>query len=337
MKRIVISMVACAALAGTSLTSLSAKPIEEKNLANGKEQIDPAKGYIFVSGPDRQAGRFFRMPTEADYSVYRADREEALAKAKEDYIKDLDRWERRAEARRERGDEIPEKPQEPTEENFSIGPIELRTMIEYGPQFVFSKDGGKNKYSYLIEVEPGDYVYYGPVAFDQQQGMVGTCYCLGTVSFEVRAGEITAIGNALTAAPKPPADWPETATPKPYVISGTWSGARVVTEYGQASVDQSVPASLGEYPVRPADFRAYGKLDNFYGLTVTRIPPIDGVIAYERDRPIDLKAQSEMEAMADEMEEAADEVTEPEPIPETTATDTIAEDIEGDRDDPGPE
>ena len=41
-----------------------------------------------------------------------------------------------------------------------------------------------------------------------------------------------------------------------------------------------------------ADWRAAGKIDNFYGLLIGRMPPVPGVLAYERDTVIDLKTAS---------------------------------------------
>ncbi len=43
-------------------------------------------------------------------------------------------------------------------------------------------------------------------------------------------------------------------------------------------------------PAARAEFSAVGKINNFYGQMVARIAPIDGVIAYDRDRVIDLRA-----------------------------------------------
>lgn len=51
-----------------------------------------------------------------------------------------------------------------------------------------------------------------------------------------------------------------------------------------------VPDPLKAFPYAEADFRAYGKLDNFYGLSVGRMPPVPGVLAYDRDKVVDLKA-----------------------------------------------
>ena len=49
----------------------------------------------------------------------------------------------------------------PTAENFAIPEIERGLMVGFGPMFIYSK--GEDYFSYLIEVEPGTYNYYGPV------------------------------------------------------------------------------------------------------------------------------------------------------------------------------
>lgn len=51
-----------------------------------------------------------------------------------------------------------------------------------------------------------------------------------------------------------------------------------------------MPDSLKAFPYAEADFRTYGKLDNFYGLSVGRMPPVPVVLAYDRDKVVDLKA-----------------------------------------------
>lgn len=65
--------------------------------------------------------------------------------------------------------------------------------------------------------------------------------------------------------------------------------------------DWSVPESLAQYPHAKAELRAAGRSDNFFKALVGRIPPVPGVLAYDRDVVIDLVGVNEAEARAKEM------------------------------------
>ncbi len=65
------------------------------------------------------------------------------------------------------------------------------------------------------------------------------------------------------------------------------------------TVNYELPSSLQNTPSEIADFRATGKINNFFGLTIDRMPEIDGVLAYSRDRVIDLKAKAKEERQAE--------------------------------------
>ncbi|MDZ3831364.1 MAG: hypothetical protein U0S50_06055 [Sphingopyxis sp.] len=265
-----------------------AEAVEEKNLLSGKDRIDPTKGYIYISGPVRQMGMLLRLPDAATIAEYEQEWRAALTKVQEKYPGKLESWERRAELAEQRQSRVPEKPMEPTEENFAIGAIELRDPVSFGPQYVFAKGQDPDRYSYLVEVKPGRYAYYGPLFFLPNVGMQGACYCMGTVSFEVKAGSITDTGNFFLAGPGVDPAFP----PPPAKLEGSEAGLyRPVAGSEQwGAVTYGLPESLRSFPNEQADFRAYGKLDNFYRAIVGRMPPVPGVLAYDRDKIIDLKA-----------------------------------------------
>ncbi len=277
MIRTLISRAAVAVSLAISATpvvaqSVETKAIEAKNLG-GKQQIDPAKGYILISAPGRSMGTFIKRPSDADRAEYQADWDKAFAKAQKRYASNLKYWQAQRDAKQAAG----EKPVEPTPESFSIGEIERRLTVGYGPMYVFEK-AENDAVSYLIEVEPGTYTYYGPVMIVPNGGAAGQCYCMGSVAFEAKPGVVTNLGDFL---------------------SGGWVSdearrqtAAVVVATGQSPVPASypVPAALAKYSVVPADWRAAGKMNNFFGITVSRMPPVEGVLAYERDKVIDLRA-----------------------------------------------
>lgn len=280
-------------IAGLLLLGAQARPahaqsIEEKQIAAGKFSFDPAGGYIYLHGPFRQMGMFLRVPDQADLDAYKKDWDAAFAKAKAKYPKQLANWEAEKKAAAVTGAKLSDKPAEPTPETFTIGDIETRYTISFGPQYVFSKDSTNNYYSYLTTVKPGTYIYYGPIMFDVNAGYIGTCYCMGTVKFEVKPGVITDLGNFLMVAvfrtpPNPPR--PDvTVTPE-----GTFlTMGKQKVEVGK--LEWGLPASLKSFPSMQADFHASGKMNNYFGISIARLPAIPGILGYQRDKVIDLKA-----------------------------------------------
>jgi hypothetical protein len=180
------------------------------------------------------------------------------------------------------------KPVEPTEENFSIGPIEFRGAVSFGPQFVFAKGKDVEEYSYLMKLKPGRYAYYGPVWMAANGASAGACYCMGTVAFDVKRGVITDAGNFFLVGSGLDPDFPSASGPTSGSELGLYRPTGLSGQYGPLAF--GLPEILKKYPNEQADFRAYGKLDNVYGITVARMPPVPGVIAYDRDRIVDLKA-----------------------------------------------
>jgi hypothetical protein len=255
------TLICAAALAAAAMPALGfAQAVEEKNLLSGKESIEPGSGYIYVSGPIRQAGVLLRAPDAESIADYEREWAEELAKVQKKYPGKVRQWELGVEMAKRQRRKPPEAPIEPTPENFSIGPIELRGAIFFGPQFVFAKSKEPESYSYLIKARPGRYAYYGPIMLAAQGNIAGVCFCMGTVAFEVKPGMIVDTGNFFVGD-------------REHVVFG-------------------LPASLQSHPNEQADFRAYGKIDNFYGLTIARMPPVRGILAYDRDRAVDLKAEA---------------------------------------------
>jgi hypothetical protein len=280
-------------IAGILLLGLQAGPayaqsIEEKQLAAGKFSFDPASGYIYTHGPFRQWGMFLKVPDQADIDAYKKDWDEAFAKAGAKYRKQLASWESEKKAAAGTGGRVSAKPVEPTAETFTIGDLETRTSVSFGPQYVFSKDNANNYYSYLTKVRPGTYVYYGPILFDPNAGYVGACSCMGSVKFEVKPGVITDAGNFLLAAIfQTPLD---SAVPGAgFTPLGTYlTVGKQKVEIGK--FEWGLPASLKSFPSAQADFHAAGKMNNYYGIAIARMPAIPGVLGYQRDKVIDLKA-----------------------------------------------
>jgi len=280
------------------LAPASARPIDEDDFVEGKETILEDKGYLFISGPSRWAVTLIKEPNEDDVARYKEAYEEAFAEASESYEKKHARWLNRKNNPIE-GRPLPDEPVKPERETFRIVQIERFMASQFGPANVFSKGGGS--YSYLEELEPGIYTWYGPVFLSPGEGFIGQCYCMGTVKFEVQPGVITNLGNSLYAMPK----WEEDTTAPPLdIVYPLGLGSVIVnlpTE--SAPVNYDLPASLQGQPSRTPELFAVGKINNFYGKMVGRMAPIEGVLSYERDRVIDVNAEA-IAALAEAAAEA---------------------------------
>lgn len=292
MKRIVTLIAGALALAASPAAAEKLKPdmaeykaIELKNLVSGKARIDPAKAYIYVKSPqNRTNGVFIKTPSPAEIANYEAKWREELADAKEDYPKKLATYNAAAKS----GRPPKTKPVEPTEESFAIADIDLRMIVPFGPQFVFDKTEAPAKsFSYLVEVEPGEYTWFGPMIYVPGAMVGGTCYCMGSVKFEAKAGQITSLGDFLSLG------WADRKALELSTFERT-----LLPDRPAVPTDWSVPESLAKYTVVKADLRAAGKRNNFLNALVGRMPPVPGVLAYNRDVPIDVVGLAEAEAEA---------------------------------------
>lgn len=279
-----------AALLGMPVAAL-ADTVEEKNVLSGKAKLDPASGYMFIQAPMRTFGLFLRVPDDETRAAHQKDWEEAFAKAKKKYESAIKKWESDVQIAKQTKSKPPERPVEPTRETFRIDPIELRDQVGFGPMFIYNKS--ETKFTYLNAVKPGTYVYYGPMMLMPGAAPAGMCYCMGTVQFEVKPGVITDLGNFLIAAPKaaPPYDY------------ATIEAMRRAEERKAKGKDDAalalelafgVPETLKALPSVQADFRASGKINNFYNLPISRIQPIAGVLDYRRDTVIDLRTGADV-------------------------------------------
>ena len=273
----------------------SATPVEEKNVLSGKTKLDPTKGYIFISGQSRQNGIFLRVPDYQTKAEYEADRQKAFAKAVKRYEGEMRSWKAMLPDGMSPNDpKAPERPEEPRLETISPGPIELRDMESFGPQFVYAKGA---QISYMNEVKPGTYVWYGPMYYLPGAAATGPCYCMGTVRFEVKPGMITNLGTSLANAPQ----WEEdldVARSKMRQLNEQRkaAGKEPLKTASSGPVDYSIPASLGNWQSVQAELHASPKMNNYFGGTVSRVAPIPGVLAYHRDIIVDVRTGQEIES-----------------------------------------
>jgi hypothetical protein len=266
------------------------------NLAVGQAQSQPVadrpqvnlqqeSGYIYIRAVGSTALTFIRVPTDAEIAEYRTRRAAAFNLLMERYRRDLANWERAggdrsSNANRGSRSNIRQRPIEPSEATMEYAAIETQNTIVFGPNRRFSHD--RDFTVYLQQVPSGTYIFYGPVFIDGGGPIAGTCYCMGTVAFDVRPGVITDLGSF---------DFPVGGDPQGRADGPTGKGQSVLVA---PSAALRVDSRLSAFPSEPARYRAAGKLLNYFGVYIDRLGPMAGVLAYQRDRVIDVPTGREI-------------------------------------------
>lgn len=244
--------------------------------------LDPASGYVMLRTDVAMPMHLMRVPSEAERATYADLRAKALQDAQRKYVRKLKIYENAVKAAAKAGPQpLPAKPVEPTEANFEFTPFELMTGVSIGPDNRFAKQSGGAS-TYLQALTPGEYRIYGEVQLAPGGGAFGICYCMGSVRFTVRAGEITDMGVIATKQKTPAYAVADKDFPVPM---------QVPNFLGPAPAEMPIDPRLAGFPVRRADYHPVGKLPNYFGVQVGRIPAMPGVLRYDRDRIVDLTAK----------------------------------------------
>lgn len=270
------------ALALVPMVALAADDKEkwETKAVSDKPQVvfNPAKAYVVVQSDIQISPLLMRKPSAEDAAKHAANRDEELAKEHAKWERKHADWKKMMAAiAKVATADRPKEPKEPTETNFPWPRYEQAHPVYIGPQFRFAKgEGGAS--TYLQEVEPGEYIFYGNVGLAVPGGV---CACLGTVAFRAEAGKVTSLGKVRLpmveamrgpkeSRPKTSLDLPEGITTLAFAPA-TFSDARV-------------PAEM----IVPARFTPVDRMPNWFGVEVDRVTAIEGVMRYERDKAIDL-------------------------------------------------
>jgi hypothetical protein len=252
-------------------------------------QLDPAQAYIYFRSYDRASYVFLREVTEAEQADHDQRRATALAEARERYPRELRRWEfAEGECRDNRfamcGNRRP-RPVEPTEANFAFAPPELDNFVGNGFRPRLVNDGGWS--GWLIAVEPGTYSLYGTGGIVGGRLQDGWCYCMGSVRFAARAGEITDIGEVQAV----PESGRARLTPEDFALGH-------LEQLAVPGDSLPVPPQFAQLPVVRAELRAADRMPNYFGMHITRLAPIPGVLDYRRDVVIDVRSGAAVTASA---------------------------------------
>ena len=184
------------------------------------------------------------------------------------------------------GASLPAAPDQP-ERSAAIDTITPADMLVFRTDARKAFENGSEQPTYFAALPPGRYVIVG--AASSGFGFAGTCFCMGSVSFEAKAGVVTDLGYLLATWDDRPSTIPELAPyvepSKRYVVMPP-----IIIATVRPPADATpVPAALQAMPRIPADLRAVGKIPNYFHTVINRMAPIPGVLAYDGDTVIDLK------------------------------------------------
>lgn len=285
MKRAKIMLAAVGLCAASSPVAAKEAPFATKAVADKPAfAMEPGKAYILVETAEVSNLALAKRPSAEELEKDRADRAEALLKEHAKWAKRHASWKQRTSATTPNPMDRPlPEPLEPTEQNFGWLPYEQRHVVLIGPMNRFAKVGAS---LYLQEVPPGEYLYYGNVIFNPNGGIAGVCACMGTVAFQAEAGKITVLGkvnypliDALKSEPK------ERRPKDSFGLPEGVTTLRILPPTA-AAADTRLPK---EQTVS-ARFRPVPRVENWYGLEIDRLMPMDGVFRYEGDRIVEIGA-----------------------------------------------
>lgn len=229
--------------------------------------LNPNKAYFLFTSSRAKSGvltithAMLRVPSEAELEDYRRARLAAYEKALPKLTKQA--------------------------KGASVMSLEEFDFRHDGPENLFAFDLGKTlgkpadgiDGTYLVEVPPGEYVFYG---IGVGTRLLSVCNCLGTVRFEAKAGEITHLGGLY-------ADKSHKQSPVPHIEDGLGED---MFRYGfvlsqavvPANKGSAVPPTLAAFPLTLAKYYAVGPFRDPAALGINRLAPIPGVLEYEGGR-----------------------------------------------------
>lgn len=256
--------------------------------------IAPDKAYFLIR-LDRPKGAakiepiLLRVPREQELKDYYAARAAAFAKAEPDLRKARAELLAKKAAAEAKGKTYNEPiPPEPTEANYNfvwdaranVDNVEFnKPYMVAGTQSVI-----------LAEAPPGSYVLYGGSLGGIFRAGLHVCFCLGTVGFEAKAGEVTDLGTFLGDAAKFPSSIPELAPETGFGPSSDSLFSLLAGTVRPVRSGDPVPPQLAGSKVVAADYRAVGRYFHPGALGLNRLVPVPGVLAYDREKVIDVKS-----------------------------------------------
>ncbi len=133
----------------------------------------------------------------------------------------------------------------------------------------------------FFKLMPGNYVLYD---------VGGVCMCLGSVQFQVKAGQITDLGMIISdivdrdGAVSPYEELEEVTKNHGIYRTGFAYTASAIRPY---TPDMDFPAELATFARSGAEYRAKGKMVMYFSTMLDRLTAMPGVLSYRGDKVVD--------------------------------------------------
>lgn len=246
-------------------------------IRSGPLTLRPDRAYILLRVDQTQSNLvpvqpvFLRTPTDAEAARYLAAKQAA-------FTRDL---------------------QKLVEENKREGSGDAQPTIDHyafdydGPKNVFavtrgmSLEGKGSFHIYLLEVTPGDYIFYGSSAatLSRSESVLDTCNCLGTVGFHADGGIITDLGTFLFDAVDQKSTIPELAAETG--LGKSFGNEVIGAAVRPAAKDVAIPSLITNLPKKSAAYYAIGTIVEPGTDNINRLAPVAGVMHYANGRVVD--------------------------------------------------
>lgn len=280
------------ALALAAVAPAAAAPGELVQIREGQPvTIRPDRAYLIIrvhkpKGVPTFEPVLMRVPTDAEMTDYHTAKSRAFAAAEPRLKAERDRvLARKAEAEaagRTFGGDIPPVP---SLDGFNFiygGTLNVNAVANNWP---FVKGTPDNLF--LVETIPGDFVLYGVSWGAGWQGL-HVCFCLGTVGFTAKAGEVIDLGTFYADSARGRSTVPELAAETGFGPSSDTPTVLTAGTVRPVAPGAVLPPALAGVSVIPATYRAVGKFINPNAGGINRLVPVPGILAYDRGKVIDV-------------------------------------------------
>ncbi|NML04513.1 hypothetical protein [Sphingomonas sp. G-3-2-10] len=258
--------------------------------------IRPDRAYLIIrvhkpKGVPTFEPVLMRIPARAEMDAYNVAKAQAFAEAEPKLKAERER----ALARKSQAEAAGKKfngdiPPVPSLETFNFvyaGTLNVNAIANNWP---FVK--GQPDSLFLVETLPGDFVLYGASWGMGWQGL-HVCFCLGTVGFTAKAGEVTDLGTFYADAAKSKSIVPELAAETGFGPSSDTPNVLIAGTVRPVAPGTALPPALAGVTVVRGEYRAVGKYFNPNAGGVNRLVPVPGVLSYDRGKVIDVKSGKE--------------------------------------------
>jgi hypothetical protein len=265
-------------------------------------QIRPDRAYFLIrigrpQGVAKFDPVFLRIPTAAEMAGWEAARRDAFARAAPELIRQREQQlaQNRLTPAERHGRPVPVDPVPSVDAfRFDYGAVANLNRIDANRALV----PGRPEATYLVEAVPGEYVLYG-ISFGMWTPAVHTCLCLGTIGFSAQPGVVFDLGTFFADKIDKVSDIPELRAESGYGPSMNgflWTFGAAIRPATAETARPPLPAGA---IVRPAVYHAVGKFLEPQAMSINRLPPIPGVLAYDGGRVIDVRSGQAVPDMID--------------------------------------